>query len=374
MKVVLFIKRHNSCCRASCLYKASTFESSSETKMAKTRNLTQETRLKIQILSQEGYSCRQIARKCRCSPSAVGYTLQKYRRTNSLEDKPRSGRPRVSSARNDRILIRMCRENRRMTSQELQQQWSNQTGVQCSTRAVRGRLLDHGLRSYKAVKKPLINERQRLARRRWAQAHKNWTARNWKKILWSDESSFQLYLPPANVRVRRRPGEALSPACTVPTVKHGGGSIMVWGCMSAAGVHHLTVCDGTLNSAKYCAILETHMLPSACALFRRGQNWMFQQDNAPCHTSRSSRTWLQEHSIQVLEWPAQSPDMSPIENLWWIIKRSVSKRTPKNLEELKAAIQEEWDKITPQQCERLVGNMPARIRALLRANGRTTKY
>ncbi|MDG2633088.1 hypothetical protein P7M35_25060, partial [Vibrio parahaemolyticus] len=84
--------------------------------------------------------------------------------------------------------------------------------------------------------------------------------------------------------------------------------------------------------------------------------------------------WLQEHSIQVLEWPAQSLDMSPIENLWWIIKRSVSKHIPKNLEELKAVIQEEWDKITPRQCERLVGNMPARIRALLRVNGRTTKY
>uniref|UniRef100_A0A668ANT3 Transposase Tc1-like domain-containing protein n=1 Tax=Myripristis murdjan TaxID=586833 RepID=A0A668ANT3_9TELE len=107
------------------------------------------------------------------NPSAVGYTLQKYRQTNSLEDKPRSGRPRVSSARNDRILIRMCRQNCRMTSQELQQQWSNQTGVQCSTRTVRGQLLDHGLRSYKAIKRPLINERQRLARRLWAQAHKN---------------------------------------------------------------------------------------------------------------------------------------------------------------------------------------------------------
>uniref|UniRef100_A0A4W6EPE3 Transposase Tc1-like domain-containing protein n=1 Tax=Lates calcarifer TaxID=8187 RepID=A0A4W6EPE3_LATCA len=96
--------------------------------------------------ASKGYSYCQIARKCRCSPSAVGYTLQKYRRTNSLEDKPRSGRPRVSSAGNDRILICMCR---------------------CSTRTVRGQLLDRGLRSYKVVKKPLINERQRLAQCCW---------------------------------------------------------------------------------------------------------------------------------------------------------------------------------------------------------------
>uniref|UniRef100_A0A3P8TEE8 Transposase Tc1-like domain-containing protein n=1 Tax=Amphiprion percula TaxID=161767 RepID=A0A3P8TEE8_AMPPE len=82
---------------------------------------------------------------------------------------------------------------------ELQQQWSNQTGVQCSTCTVRDQLLNHGLRSYKVVKKPLINVRQRSAQRCWAQAHKNLAARNWKKILWSDQSSFQLYRPPANV-------------------------------------------------------------------------------------------------------------------------------------------------------------------------------
>ena len=66
--------------------------------------------------------------------------------------------------------------------------------------------------------------------------------------------------------------------------------------------------------------------------------------------------------------------MSPIENLGWIIKRSVSKQKPKSLDELKALIQEEWDKITPQQWERLVGKMPARIRALLHANGRASKH
>ena len=72
---------------------------------------------------------------------------------------------------------------------------------------------------------------------------------------------------------------------------------MVWGCMNAAGVGYLTACDSTLKSGKCCAIFKTHMLPSAHALFRRGQNGMFQQDNAPCHTSTASRTWLQVYSI-----------------------------------------------------------------------------
>uniref|UniRef100_A0A3Q1F5S8 Uncharacterized protein n=1 Tax=Acanthochromis polyacanthus TaxID=80966 RepID=A0A3Q1F5S8_9TELE len=89
-------------------------------------------------------------------------------------------------------------------------------------------------------------------------------------------TTFQLDLPPDNVRVYRR------------------ASIMVWGCMSAAD-DHLTVCDDTVNSAMYCAILKTHMLPSACVLFPRGQNMMFQQDN--------------QYSTLVLEWPVQSPEL-----------------------------------------------------------------
>uniref|UniRef100_A0A3P8SFB9 Tc1-like transposase DDE domain-containing protein n=1 Tax=Amphiprion percula TaxID=161767 RepID=A0A3P8SFB9_AMPPE len=105
-------------------------------------------------------------------------------------------------------------------------------------------------------------------------------------------------------------------------MKHVGGSIMVWGCMTAAVVGHLTVCDDTLNSAKYCTILQTYMLPSA------------HQDTA-----------LATHPVQVEL--AQSPDMSPTENLWWIIKRSASKHKPKNLEELKAIFQGEWGMIIP---------------------------
>jgi len=85
-----------------------------------------------------------------------------------------------------------------------------------------------------------------------------------------------------------RHGEEYLPACTVATMKHGGGSIMVRGCMSARGVGHLTVCEGTMNSLKYCQILEHDTLPSAHALLTRqhAQHWILQLDNALCHTAR----------------------------------------------------------------------------------------
>ena len=84
--------------------------------------------------------------------------------------------------------------------------------------------------------------------------------------------------------------------------------------MSAGGVRQLTVCEGTMNSPKYCQILEHNILPSAGAVFnrRRAQLWIFQQDNAQCHTAKAIKTWMNEHGVQLLDWPAQSPDMSPI--------------------------------------------------------------
>ena len=120
-------------------------------------------------------------------------------------------------------------------------------------------------------------------------------------MLWSDESSFQLFATPGNVRVRRRPGEEWNKDCIVPTVKHGSGSVMVWGCMSSSGVGRLTVCDGTISSEKYQAILRDTMLPAACEMSRIGQNYTFQQDNAPCHTSVLTRRWFQTNNVWVMD-------------------------------------------------------------------------
>ena len=85
-------------------------------------------------------------------------------------------------------------------------------------------------------KKPLIMEKQRRERHLWGEEHRQWSQSHWAKILWTDESSFQLYPTRGNVRARRKCEEEYVPACTVVTVKHGGGRIMARGCMSAGGV------------------------------------------------------------------------------------------------------------------------------------------
>ncbi len=127
-------------------------------------------------------------------------------------------------------------------------------------------------------------------------------------------------------------------------------SVMIWGAMSSAGVGPLCFLKTNVTAPVYQEILEHLMLPSADQLFKDA-DFIFQQDLAPAHTAKS---WLNDHGVGVLDWPANSPDLNPIENLWGIVKRKMRNKRPKNADELKATVKETWASIPPQQCHKLI--------------------
>ncbi len=129
----------------------------------------------------------------------------------------------------------------------------------------------------------------------------------------------------------------------------------------------------TVNAAIYQDILEHFMLPSADKLYGDA-DFIFQQDLAPAHTAKGTKSWFNDHGVTVLDWPANSPDLNPIENLWSIVKRKMRDTRPNNSDELKAAIKETWASIPPQQCHKLITSMPRRIEAVMKAKGAPTKY
>ena len=134
--------------------------------------------------------------------------------------------------------------------------------------------------------------------------------------------------------VCRKPG-------TIPTVKLGGGSIMLWGCFSVAGTARLVRIEGKMNGAKYREILDENLLQSTQDL-RLGQIFTFQQDNDPKHTDKTTQEWLRDKSLNVLEWRSQRPDLNPIEHLW-----RPENSSPANLAGLERICREEMGE-TPQ--------------------------
>ncbi len=122
----------------------------------------------------------------------------------------------------------------------------------------------------------------------------------------------------------------------IPTVKHGGGSVMVWGCFAASGPGRLAIIDGTMNSALYQKILKENVWPSVCDL-KLKRTRVMQQDNNLKHTSKSTYEWLNENKIKVLESPSQSLDLNPIEMLWHDLKQLFHARKPSNVTEKNSA-------------------------------------
>ena len=187
----------------------------------------------------------------------------------------------------------------------------------------------------------------------------------------SDEMKINLFGSDSFKHVRRRPGEEHKDKCVMPTVKHDGGNVMVWDCMSAAGVGELNFIEGNMNSNMYCEILQQSMIPSLQKLGRRA---VFQHDNDPKHTSKTTTVLLKRLRVKVMDWPSMSPDLNTIEPLWRILKRKVDVRKVSNICQLRDIVMEEWKSIPVATCEALVNPMPRRVNAVLDNDGGHTKY
>ncbi|CDF33332.1 unnamed protein product [Chondrus crispus] len=156
--------------------------------------------------------------------------------------------------------------------------------------------------------------------------------------------------------------------------QNGGFSVMVWGAISLYGVSPIVFMDGRQDSTKYVDVLRHGLLPFSSEVFGEGQGWVFQQDNAPIHTSNFTRTWLSGHSIRTLPWPPKSPDMNIIENVWGVMARMVYARGRhyQNVRELKDAIEEAWSTVGSDLLLKLYKSLPRRMHAVMDARGGAT--
>ena len=195
----------------------------------------------------------------------------------------------------------------------------------------------------------------------------------WNRVLFTDETKVNLFGNDSRGKVWRKKNTALDVNNLTPTVKHGGGSVMVWGAIAASGVGRMVFIDGVMDQHQYKRILEDNLKDSVDGL-GLGQSWIFQQDNDPKHTARSVKEWLLYHAPRQLNSPPQSPDLNPIEHCWDILKRKVATKHVRSRDELKIALEEAWKEISPDETRNLVRSMPRRLQAVIDAKGGPTKY
>ncbi len=220
------------------------------------------------------------------------------------------------------------------------------------------------LNLYHAKRKPYVNIVQKRRHILWAKAHLKWTVSKWKRVLWSDESKLDILVENHGRRVLRAKEEGDLPACLQHSVLKPA-SLMVWGCTSAYGMGCLHVLEGTMNAERYIKVLEQHMLPSRQCLFQ-GRPCVFQQDNAKPYTAAIITAWLHSRRVWVLNWPACSSDLSPVENIWCIIKWKIRQRRPQTLQELETNIRQEWDQIPTLTLQKLITSMPRCLQTVLK--------
>jgi transposase len=232
---------------------------------------------------------------------------------------------------------------------------------------------------WKAVvkqKRPALTKKHMKARLEFAQRHLEWTVEDWKKVWWSDETKINRFGSDGREYVWKEQGEGLNKRTVKETTKYGGGNVMVWGCMGWKGIGYATRIVDTMDANLYVRILDDELMKSLKHYKIKPHQIEFQQDNDSKHTSRKAKEWFEDHGIEVMLWPAHSPDLNPIEHLWVHVKNELKKyeEPASGVFELWERVESVWEAIPASVCQNLIESMPRRVQAVYKAKGAWTKY
>lgn len=340
---------------------------------------TPEEAAQVLALLQQGLSQRIVAAQLHLSQSSVSRVYRRFQETGSFIRRPRTSRQRCTSERDDRFIVSTSLRNRHMTGVDVQQELRRVREVTVSEWTVRRRLREANLTPKRPATGPKLTAAHRQVRLQFAREHLNWSVAQWRSVLFTDECRMCLHGSDRRGWVYRRPGERFAQCCFAETTAYGGGSCMMWAGISLEGKTELVFVPGGgrgggLTADRYITnILLDHVVPYAGFV---GENFVLMHDNARCHTSRVTQQFLNEVNVQVMSWPALSPDINPIEHLWDQLKRRVRSRNPvpTTINELRVALLEEWDGIPQDIIKKLIRSMKNRLQAMIRARGGNTKY
>lgn len=319
-----------------------------------------------------GISIGRIAAIFNVSRQTVCGLRQRFNRTGRVDDLPRSGRPRVTSAVDDRYIRLSSLRSRFTPATTLRNEFYRHSGNNISVYTVRRRLRQAGLRARRPLIAVPLRDEHRQARHLWANQHLNWNRAQWNSVLFSDESRFNVDFADRRQRVYRRRNERWSRCCISEHDRFGGGSVCVWGGVTWNGRTDLIRIDGNLTARRY---IDEILRPVVTPFINQHPGYLFQQDNARPHTAYITRAYFNANNINLLQWPSRSPDLAPIEHVWDYLGRHARERHDVSTRDrMWQALRQEWQAMPQQEIQRVIGSMRRRCIACVRSNGGHTRY
>jgi transposase len=323
------------------------------------------------VLHDDGQPTAMAAAKAGMSARQARRWNKRARESDSLEDAPRSGRPRLTDAHDDAAIVRLAQLHPFLSNRKIR----NQLALQASVDTIQRRLNDAGLPSCIAAQKRHYTEAERLRRLSFARGYLNWTAEQWEHVIWSDEKTAEGEGRERQQRVHRPAGERFNSLYTHHRTIFAP-SCHVFACFCARGPGLIEIYEGKLDGKALRELLKKTVLQTAKTYFDvdHAEKWWFQHDNSPPFDSKVCNTWIHNNGIFKIEFPPSSPDLNPIENIWPVVDKLIDDLHPTTSRAVAEAFKACWQRIPLEIWNDYAQSMPARCQAVIDANGDATSY
>lgn len=319
-----------------------------------------------------GLSFREIGRRVGRNQTTVMRICDRWVQEGTTDRRVRPHRPQCTTSRDDRHIVHMAVTDRSVTSRTISQQIQSVTHHPVSARTIRRRLQQNGLSARRPLLCLPLTRNHRRLRRQWCDERRMWTT-EWNEILFTDESRFCMQHHDGRIRVWRHRGERMLNSCIMHRHTGPAPGIMVWGGIGYLSCTPLVRIAGTLTSQHYISeVLEPVVLPYLQGL----PTAIFQQDNARPHVARIVQGFFVNHQIELLPWPARSPDLSPIENMWSMVAQRLTQSSSPAVtpDQLWQRVEAAWSSVPQEHIQSLFESMPRRVAAVISNNGGYSGY
>ena len=328
--------------------------------MVKSKSFKTLTSRNKYIMEQKkaGKTSIEIGDEVGLSPSQVNRIIMAYKQNGRLQRKRGSGRQPVLTKAQKLKLCRLVEKYPEMSAATL----AAECKINCSPQTIRNYLKSIGYSYKKTESQPYLTVQDYKERLFFAQSYRDY---DFTTTIFVDESIFQVGQSYYCWSKIGEPLESLK-GSFLPKVS-------VWASISTLGKLSLTFYEGSLDQFDYQRILRYNLYRQANRIWGQGV-WVMLQDGASCHTAQSTIDSISQHAGDIVDWPASSPDLNPIENIWSILKDKVARRNPQTKEELKLCIRQEWNNLDNQEVISIAESMPKRVRMLIESEGEYTGY